>query len=100
MSLRVPPLDVQNASVRLDDRALKFTGILSRDAVFRAEIRMNPNHSAPQIAVRFQPIPSLKPDILSARFYVVEVNAAKGTASISTSLQPAVTRNHAEDIRP
>ena len=72
----------ENASVRLDSRALKFTGTLSRDAVLRAEIRMNPDHSAPQIALRFQPIPSPKPDILSAHFYSVEVQAREGTATL------------------
>lgn len=70
----------ESGAVRLDGRALKYVGVLSRDAVFRAEIRMNPDHSAPQIAVRFQPIPSPKPDILSARFYAVEVRSPEGTA--------------------
>ena len=72
----------ENGSVRLDARALKYTAVLSRDTVFRAEIRMNPDHSAAQIAVRFQPIPTAQPDILSAHFYAVEVRAGEGTAKL------------------
>ncbi len=41
-----------NGAVRLDKNALVYPGLHSRDAILRAEIKMNPDRSSPRLSLR------------------------------------------------
>ena len=68
----------ENNALRLDARALRYTAVLSRDAIVRAEVRMNPEGISTQFGLRYRPAEA------GDSFYLVQVNARESFAVLSS----------------
>lgn len=75
---QAPGIRWENNAVRLDARALRYTAAPSRDAILRAEVRMNPDEVSAQIGLRY------RPDKAGDSFYLVEVNARQSFAVLTS----------------
>ncbi len=73
-----PGIRWENGAARLDGTPLRYSGTPSRDAILRADIRMNPEHSAPQIALRYR---ATQP---GGDSYFVAVDAGKAKAKLTS----------------
>ena len=78
----------ENNAVRLDARALRYTAALSRDAIVRAEVLMNPDGVSAQFGLRYRPSED------GDDFYLVEVNAREGIAVLSSDRLRKRTKLH------
>ncbi len=73
-----PGIRWEDNAVRLDGRSLRYTAAPSRDAILRAEVRMNPDEVSAQCGLRYRPARA------GDSFYLVQVNAREGVAVLSS----------------